>query len=90
MTYESGSIPSSTQRGTEELYKLEGFYRKEGEARKLLAKEKDFSGQGFFPLERRGGALILQTSPSFHPPRGRGPMRPMTALARIRKFLTTD
>lgn len=35
--------------GSLKLYKMEDFYRMEGEARKLLEKEKDCSRLGTFP-----------------------------------------
>ena len=56
------AAPSSgRQRGSfKELYKMEDFYRKEGGARKLLAKEKDCPLQGHFPLGGRTGGLLYR------------------------------
>lgn len=39
MIYESGSI--SPSKNSEELYKMEGFYRKESGTRRTLAKTKE-------------------------------------------------
>ena len=59
---------------------MEGFYRKEVEARKLLAQEKDCSSLGCFSLGGRGGGVTLRiTSSTFG--RQRGPRWQITSLA---------
>ena len=47
---------------SEGWYERKGFYRKEGRARKLLAKEKDYFRQGRFPSGGRTGVLMQTTS----------------------------
>ena len=43
---------------------MEGFYRKEGGARKFLAKEKDYFRQSHLSLGERARDLILQITSS--------------------------
>ena len=71
---------------SEKLYKVEGFYRKEGVARKLLAKEKDCSRWGHLRWSGRAESLEVDSSSSFGG--WRGPMWQMIALVLIRKLLT--
>ena len=75
---------------SEELYKMEGFIRKEGGARKLLAKEKKqlLGARSPFLRGKRGG-FLLGGLPHLPLRDGEtGPCDKITSLVLTRKFLT--
>ena len=64
MIHELAASHLQVEGNSKEFYKMKDFYRKEGGARKLLAKEKDCYQQGCFPWKEVEGIL----SDRFLPP----------------------